>query len=130
MAEIHIIKVVDDLQPELAIAADVRRYFGIDGVWYEIDLTSANSDSLTDVLERYAAAARAMPADFAAPRGKPGQSDELYGMTVREYNTALRKWAEAEGRSGEITGKHNGAFYYPKPLKNDFAAYLRTARSA
>lgn len=125
MAEVIIVKVIDDLDPYKNAAADVRRYFGLDGVWYEIDLALSNSDSLTDVLERYTEAGRPMPEDFVPPRAKNALKDDHYGMTSREWNSAMRDWAEKEGRKDEITGKHNGAFYYPRRLKDDFAAYMR-----
>lgn len=83
----------------------------------ELDLGEANLKLLEETLEPW----------FAAG-GKPGNT-RMYDAGKREYNAAMRKWADDNGyeykyQSAQTSGK--AYYYYPGALQKAFAEHLRT----
>lgn len=82
--------------------ADETVQFGIDGVSYEIDLSTPNADGLREVLEKYTAVGRRTGGRKVTSRGvgaiprngvpKQGGSDLTY-----DERASLRIWASDQG---------------------------------
>lgn len=68
--------------------ADETVTFGLDGVSYEIDLSSANAKKLRDALAKYVESGR------RAKRGRRGQGGPRGG---RGDTSAVREWARSQG---------------------------------
>jgi hypothetical protein len=96
MAQRTVVSYIDDLDGESEAEGTVP--FGIDGVDYEIDLSSENAEDLRDALAPYIAAARrtggrrsTAKAAAAAKRvsgGTPKRS--------RDENQRIREWAKKQ----------------------------------
>ncbi len=111
MAKRTIVELIDDLDGG---EAGETVEFGVDGVAYEIDLSSNNAEKLRDSLAGYVAHARRAggrrkPA--ARPSGRGGGSGGGGGggggrATVdREQNAAIREWARKRGMSVSDRGR-------------------------
>ena len=94
MAQKTVVSYIDDLDGESEAEGTVP--FGIDGVDYEIDLSSENAEDLRNALAPYIAAARRTGgrrsmAKAAAKRafGAPKRS--------RDENQRIREWAKKQG---------------------------------
>jgi hypothetical protein len=90
-------KIIDDMDGS---DADETVSFSVDGVAYEIDLSTANADRLRDVLGEFISAARRTGGRLK--RGRPAavatQAGAADGFdTARERNRAVREWARARG---------------------------------
>ncbi|MEE2521997.1 Lsr2 family protein [Pseudarthrobacter sp. J75] len=94
MAQKVKIILVDDLDGG---SADETVRFGLDGVNYEIDLSSANAEQLRSGLERFVAAARKASGN-KAPRGK--------AAAARNQDSAqIRQWAREHGYTVNSRGR-------------------------
>ena len=95
MAQKTVVSYIDDLDGESEAEGTVP--FGIDGVDYEIDLSSENAEDLRNALAPYIAAARrtggrrstAKTAAKKASGGTPKRS--------RDENQRIREWAKKQG---------------------------------
>ncbi|PTT70607.1 histone-like nucleoid-structuring protein Lsr2 [Arthrobacter sp. HMWF013] len=95
MAQKVNIVLVDDLDGG---SADENVRFGLDGVSYEIDLSSANAAELRTSLERFVTAARKTSAGRTA-RTKPA-------VTGRGNDSAqIRQWARENGYTVNSRGR-------------------------
>lgn len=86
MAQKTVVTLIDDLDEG---KADETVAFGIDGSFYEIDLSAKHAAELRDALAKYVANARRASARPAAGRrssGRPARGD-------REQTQAIREWA-------------------------------------
>lgn len=94
MAQKVLVSLVDDLDGS---EAEETVEFGLDGVSYEIDLSSENAEELRDALAQYVEhARRAGGRKRAGTRGAakaPGRS----AAVDREQNQAIRAWARKNG---------------------------------
>jgi hypothetical protein len=79
------VHLLDDLDGS---TADETVTFAVDGISYDIDLSTAHASDLRGALKPFTAAARRMPRGGVAPvtRGMAGRSD-------RRQNAAIREWA-------------------------------------
>jgi Lsr2 len=95
MARRTLIRLQDDLSGELLAEGHGETVgFGLDGRWYEIDLSAENAEQLRAVLRRYIDAGRRMTAPRPArTAGRAGRS-----RGGRGENAAIRQWARAHGR--------------------------------
>lgn len=84
--------------------------FGLDGTWYEIDLTEKNAEKLRRALAGYVAVGRRQgkmvrqgesAGKGAAPAGSARES--------RERLSAIREWARANGMEVSSTGRIPGS---------------------
>ena len=103
MAQKQIVQMIDDYDG--TEADDVKtRYFGVDGVQYEVDLTDANFQSLREALATYIGNARRL-----SSRGKP-----IYRTIVEADPRTVRQWAVDNGYQvparGRIPGEVREAF--------------------
>jgi hypothetical protein len=89
MAQKTIVELVDDLDGGVA-AESVA--FGLDGVEYNIDLSSANAKRLRDSLSVYVDSARRVGGRKQRAIGKPaGRTGD------KAQNQAIREWARSQG---------------------------------
>ncbi|HEX3646970.1 MAG TPA: Lsr2 family protein [Pseudonocardiaceae bacterium] len=91
MAQKVTVQLVDDLDGSVA---EETVEFGLDGVAYQIDLSSANADKIRGLLSDYVTHARRSGtrrrASGNAVRGRSAAVD-------REQNQAIREWARKRG---------------------------------
>ena len=85
MAKRVIHELVDDINGQ---PADESITFGLDGVQYEIDLTSKNAAKLRDALAPFVAAGTKLGRTGDGRGRSPARSD-------REVNQAIRDWAKS-----------------------------------
>jgi hypothetical protein len=89
MAQKTVIELIDDIDGK---QADETISFAIDGVTYEIDLSTANADKLRTNFSQFVEKAR---------RGGPGKPGRKAGVprTVnsRERSSEIRAWAKQHG---------------------------------
>lgn len=96
MAQKVNIVLVDDLDGG---SADENVRFGLDGVSYEIDLSSANAAELRSSLERFVAAARKTSGGGRAARSKPVASGR------GNDSAQIRQWARENGYTVNSRGR-------------------------
>jgi hypothetical protein len=109
MAQRVIRELVDDLTGD---RADETITFGIDGKWYEMDLSSNNAGILRDIFGDYVKAARKVPAS-----GRRSRTTSAAPRANRAQMRAIREWAKSQGlqvsdrgrMSQEIRDKFNAA---------------------
>jgi Lsr2 len=87
--QVHLLDDIDGAQ------ADETLKFALDGVNYEIDLSSKNAEKLRGNLEKFLHAARrvgrgGVPASTRSRSAAPARSD-------RAQNQAMRDWAKRKG---------------------------------
>ncbi|MFD4293555.1 Lsr2 family protein [Rhodococcus sp. NPDC058505] len=113
MAKKVTVTLIDDVDQEST--ADETVEFGLDGVTYEIDLSSENAARLRDQLEEWVAHARR---STGRRRGKPAPAVGKSRVAAdREQSAAIREWARRNGHpvsargriSAEITELYNKA---------------------
>lgn len=93
MAKRVIHELIDDINGQ---AADESITFGLDGVQYEIDLTSKNAAKLRDALAPFVAAGTKVGrGGFTAARGRGGRGHAV-ARPDREVNQAIRDWAKSK----------------------------------
>jgi alpha-L-fucosidase len=90
MAKKVIVSIVDDLDGETA--ADETVEFAIDGVSYEVDLSSNNAQKLRDDLQKWVDAARRV-----GGKRKPRSAIFHRESTGGEDTAAMRAWARGNG---------------------------------
>ncbi|QSB15055.1 Lsr2 family protein [Natronosporangium hydrolyticum] len=100
MAKQTITKLIDDLDKG---EADETVKFGLDGVLYEIDLSSKNAAKLRDALGPYVkAGTRVRVATATAP---PRRRGGVPATTDRAQNKAIREWAKSKNRKISDRGR-------------------------
>jgi len=101
MAQKTVVTFVDDLDGESEAEGTVP--FALDGVQYEIDLTSENAQDLREIFAPYISAARRTggrkPAGGRSRASAPATSGSGSGPAARsrEALKAIRDWAKGEG---------------------------------
>jgi Lsr2 len=85
MAQRTQILYVDDIDGS---KADGTIRFGLDGTYYEIDLSKKHADQLAKAIRPYIDAARKVPSSRRAPRGS---------RPARHNQSDVRAWARAQG---------------------------------
>src|ERR1700758_4570580 len=98
MAKKVTVTLVDDFDG--AGAADETVEFGLDGVTYEIDLSSKNAAKLRGDLKQWVTAGRRVG---GRRRGRSG-SGRGRGAIDREQSAAIREWARRPGMGPAATG--------------------------
>lgn len=92
MAQKVTVQLVDDLDGS---TAEETVEFGLDGVSYQIDLSSGNAEKIRDLLADYVAHAR------RSGRGRrpsaAGVRSSRAAAVDREQNQAIREWARKRG---------------------------------
>ncbi|HVW44691.1 MAG TPA: Lsr2 family protein [Amycolatopsis sp.] len=93
MAQKVLVSLVDDLDGS---EAEETVEFGLDGINYQIDLSSDNAEELRDALAQYVEHARRAGGRKRAgrPSAKPAASS---ASVDREQNQAIRAWARKNG---------------------------------
>ncbi|WP_347404243.1 Lsr2 family protein [Micromonospora sp. WMMD1120] len=112
MAKQIIHKLVDDLDGG---DADETVKFALDGVQYEIDLSSANAAKLRDAFASYVSAGTKVGRGGVviggrAARGRGGATAD------REQNKAIREWAKKAGKDISDRGR------IPQEIVDEFHA--------
>lgn len=92
MALKTVVTLTDDLDGH---TADETVKFGLDGVYYEIDLGKVNADRLRTALQPFQAAARKV-SNASASRGRAGRATRASGVD-RERSAQIRAWAKQHG---------------------------------
>ena len=98
MAKKVTVTLVDDFDG--AGAADETVEFGLDGVTYEIDLTSKNAAKLRGDLKQWVAAGRRV-----GGRRRGRSSGRGRGVIDREQSAAIREWARRNGHNVSTRGR-------------------------
>ena len=86
------VQLVDDLDGSVA---DETVEFGLDGVSYQIDLSSVNAEKIRDMLSDFVTNARR-----SGLRKRPGAATAKGARSAavdREQNQAIREWARKRG---------------------------------
>ncbi|MEI7715468.1 MAG: Lsr2 family protein [Mycobacterium sp.] len=82
-------------------AADETVEFGLDGVAYEIDLSSKNAAKLRNDLKHWVSAGRRV----GGKRRGRGGAGRGRGSIDREQSAAIREWARRNGHSVSTRGR-------------------------
>ncbi|WP_149360451.1 histone-like nucleoid-structuring protein Lsr2 [Lolliginicoccus suaedae] len=114
MAQKVTVTLIDDLDQEAP--ADETVEFGLDGVTYEIDLSSDNAAKLREQMEKWVAHSRRVAGRKTRRAAGAGASKGRASLD-REQSAAIREWARkngykvsARGRiSAEVTEAYNKA---------------------
>jgi Lsr2 len=85
------VRLVDDLDSG---AADETVRFGLDGVYFEIDLSTRHAKELRSGLERFVQVAQRISQNG---RGSASRRARSAGSAAGEHNQAIREWAAANG---------------------------------
>lgn len=91
------VQLVDDLDGSVA---EETVEFGLDGVSYQIDLSSVNAEKIRDRLADYVTHARRSGVRGSSVRGRrsPAVAARSRSAAVdREQNQAIREWARKRG---------------------------------
>ncbi|PTR29076.1 Lsr2 protein [Rhodococcus sp. OK519] len=116
MAKKVTVTLIDDVDQDAT--ADETVEFGLDGVLYEIDLSSDNAAKLREQLEVWVSHARKVTNRRRAGKGAAGAATTSSRPSVdREQSAAIREWARRNGFtvssrgriSAEITEAYNKA---------------------
>jgi nucleoid-associated protein Lsr2 len=99
MAKKVTVTLVDDFDG--AGAADETVEFGLDGVTYEIDLSTKNAAKLRGDLKQWVEAGRRVG---GRRRGRSG-SGRGRGAIDREQSAAIREWARRNGHNVSTRGR-------------------------
>lgn len=95
MAQKVIVTLIDDLDGS---DADETIKFGLDGINYEIDLSSDNADELRDSLAQYVEHARRIGGRKRTGGHRKARTPARpSSSTDREQNQAIRAWAREKG---------------------------------
>lgn len=86
MARKQIVELTDDLDPSGSTAADETISFALDGVPYEMDLSSEHCAEFRGMMARYLAVARVLP-----------RTSKTRSSTSRERSAQIRRWAKSAG---------------------------------
>lgn len=93
MARKVVVTLTDDIDDSLT--ADETVEFALDGVSYEIDLSSKNAAKLRDTLAAYTSAGRRVGGRKS--RGRPATASTARTSIDREQSRAIREWAGKNG---------------------------------
>ncbi len=115
MAKKVTVTLIDDVDGEAA--ADETVEFGLDGVSYEIDLSSNNAAKLRDQLDIWVSSARKVSGRRRARTAPAAPVGRGRAAVDREQSAAIRDWARRNGHkvsargriSAEITEAYNNA---------------------
>lgn len=103
MAQRVQIELVDDLTGDVA-QETVR--FGVDGIEYEIDLTTENADKLRATLTEYADKGRKATGRRGQGSKSPASSSgSASGRAKREETQRIRQWAQDNGHTTSSRGR-------------------------
>lgn len=94
MAQKVLVSLVDDLDGS---EADETVEFGLDGVSYQIDLSTANAEELRDALAQYVEHARRAGGRKRNQKAAPSSGGSKSASVDREQNQAIRAWARKNG---------------------------------
>src|SRR3954468_16626324 len=100
MAKKVTVTLVDDFDGEGA--ADETVEFGLDGVSYEIDLSSKNASKLRNDLKQWVDAGRRVG---GRRRGRSAGSGRGGAAIDREQSAAIREWARRNGHNVSTRGR-------------------------
>lgn len=101
MAKKVTVTLVDDVDGKTA--ADESVEFAIDGITYEIDLSSKNADKLRDQLSAWVEHARKVSGRRRG-RASLGTNRKRAGID-REQSAAIREWASKNGHAISSRGR-------------------------
>lgn len=116
MAKKVTVSLIDDVDGESI--ADETIEFAIDGVSYEIDLSSANAAKLRDGLEQWVTSARRVSGRRRVKAAAAATGGPKSRVSIdREQSAAIREWARRNGHkvsargriSADITDAYNKA---------------------
>ncbi len=85
------VKLIDDIDGN---TADETVTFALDGMSYEIDLSTKHAESLRKAMATYVTHARRLGRSGVTARRQGGTSP---ARSDREQNRAIREWAKKEG---------------------------------
>lgn len=94
MAQKVLVSLVDDLDGS---EADETVEFGLDGVSYQIDLSTANAEELRDALAQYVEHARRAGGRKRNQKASGPSGGGKSASVDREQNQAIRAWARKNG---------------------------------
>lgn len=94
MAQKIIVSLVDDLDGS---DAEETIEFGLDGVTYEIDLSTENAEELRDALAQYVEHARRSGGRKRTGARSNAKASGRSAAVDREQNQAIRAWARKNG---------------------------------
>ena len=106
------VSLIDDLDGQSE--ADETVEYAVDGVTYEIDLTTQNAEALREVLALYVAAARRTGGRARPGTGGRARSSSSEGAVLkaagrsREALKAIRDWAKSSGWAVSDRGRLPG----------------------
>lgn len=100
MARKVTVTLIDDFDGQGA--ADETVEFGLDGVAYEIDLSTENAAKLRGELARWAESARRVS---GRRRGGRAAGPSRRGSMDREQSAAIREWARRNGHNVSTRGR-------------------------
>jgi hypothetical protein len=92
MAKRTVQMLIDDIDGGDAVETVL---FGVDGVQYEIDLSTVNAQRLRDAIEPFAEAAHRLAKGPVVLAG--GRAARSKASTDRDQNRAIREWAQSKG---------------------------------
>jgi hypothetical protein len=98
------------------VPAETTVTIGLNGDWYELDLTAANAGTVMEQIADWAAAGRKpeSPPRPSAPQRGPDRRN-------RAYNKAMRDWADENGFE-YVTAK--GSYFYGRDLLTAYERHL------
>ncbi|QNG17372.1 Lsr2 family protein [Rhodococcus triatomae] len=102
MAKKVTVTLIDDLDQEAP--ADETVEFALDGVQYEIDLSSENAARLRETLDEWVSHARKVSGRRKA-RGAAGTPSKGRASASREESAAIREWARQKGLKVSARGR-------------------------
>jgi hypothetical protein len=101
MAQKVMVTLVDDLDGS---EAEETVEFGLDGAFYEIDLSEDNAERLRDALSEYVERARRQAGGRKRVAGRAGRAPRT-ASADREQNQAIREWARKQGMNVSDRGR-------------------------
>ncbi|MFF0814608.1 Lsr2 family protein [Rhodococcus sp. NPDC003318] len=102
MAKKVTVTLIDDVDQESA--ADETVEFGLDGVTYEIDLSSENAGKLREQLAEWVTHARRSTGRRRAGKPTPAATKSRVAVD-REQSAAIREWARRNGHPVSARGR-------------------------
>jgi hypothetical protein len=104
MAKKIIHQLVDDIDGSLLEVGEGETVlFSLDGIAYEIDLSSTNAGALRDAFAPYVDSGRRITAGRTAPAAAPRRPRSRRGAA--NENAAIREWAESNGYAVATRGR-------------------------
>lgn len=102
MAQKQIVQLIDDID---GTTAEETVSFSLDGVYYEIDLTTENADELRSLFARYTDSARRV-GRAPAPSRRSGRSSRAASARRSGASPAeIREWARSQGMEVSDRGR-------------------------